>query len=53
MTNLCKLHFDITVNVHSEYADYLGKDIAHDILCEMFNGEDVLEVEYNGHDLIL
>lgn len=46
------LHFDMTIDIDSEFADDLGNDIAHDILGEMFNGEDVLEVEYKGHSKI-
>ena len=46
------LHFDMTVEVDVEYADELGKDIAHDILCEMYNGDDVFEIEYVGHDKV-
>jgi hypothetical protein len=45
------LHFDMTIEIDDEkHCDYLGKNIAHDILCEMFNGEDLLEIEYKGHD---
>lgn len=46
------LHFDMVVEVDEQYADELGRDIAHDILCEMWNGEDVLEIEYKGHDVV-
>ncbi len=45
------LHFDMTVEVDPEFADELGSDIAHDILCEMFNGEDVFEIKYVGYDV--
>lgn len=45
------LHFDMTIEVDPEFADELGKDIAHDILCELYNGEDVLEIVYKGHDI--
>lgn len=47
------LHFDMTVEVDPKYADELGSDIAHDILCEMYNGEDVFEIKYIGHDVII
>ena len=46
------LHFDMTIEINDEkYCDELGKNIAHDIFCEMFNGEDLLEIEYVGHDI--
>ena len=45
------LHFDMIVEVDQEFADELGRDIARDILCELYNGEDVLEIEYKGHDI--
>lgn len=53
MTNVCKLHFTITCHVHDELADDLGKDLAHWLECEWFNGEDVLEVEYINHKVIV
>ena len=53
MTNLCKLHFDVTVHVHSENADDLGEDLAAFLLESWFNGDDVLEVEYKGHDVVM
>lgn len=47
------LHFDMEVNLDVlDNVDELGSDIAHDILCEMWNGEDVLEIEYKGHDVV-
>ena len=49
---IVKLHFDMTVEVDEEYADELGKDIAHDIFCEMYNGDDVFEIAYVGHDKV-
>ena len=49
---IVKLHFDMTVEVDEKYADELGKDIAHDILCEMYNGDDVFEIEYVRHDKV-
>ena len=53
MTNLCKLHFMVTVQVHSECADDLGDDLAVFLKESWFNGEDVLDVEYSGHDVVL
>lgn len=43
MVNIVKLKFALTCEVTHELADELGKDIAHDLLCEMYNGEDALD----------
>ena len=48
----CTLHFGVTVECDSNSADDLGKDLAV-FLEEFLNGEDVVEVEYNGHGVIL
>jgi len=53
LTNLCKLHFTILCHVHDECADDLGKDLAKFLMESWFNGEDVLEVEYLDHDVLL
>ncbi len=53
MVNIVKLKFAMTVEVSHELADDLGKDIAHDLLCEMYNGEDTLDVEYIGKEVVL
>lgn len=53
MTNVCKLHFAITCHVHDENADELGKELAVFLQESWFNGEDVLEVEYKGHDVVV
>lgn len=53
MTNICKLKFEVTCHVHDECADDLGNDLAKFLEESWFNGEDVLEVEYKGHDVIL
>lgn len=53
MTNVCKLHFDVTVHVHDECADDLGDELAAWLLESWFNGEDMIDVEYKGHDVIL
>lgn len=46
------LHFDMTIEVDTvDTIDDLGRDIVTDILGELFNGEDVLEVSYQGHSL--
>ena len=52
MTDVCKLNFEITVNVPKEFADELGKDLAVFLEESWFNGEDVTNVKYIGHDLI-
>lgn len=52
MTNICKLHFTITVHVHDELADDLGKDLAVFLLESWTNGEDIIDVEYESHDVI-
>ena len=38
-----KLCFELTLELESEFADELGMDIAHDLLCEMYNGEDTID----------
>ena len=38
-----KLCFESTLELESEFADELGMNIAHDLLCEMYNGEDTIE----------
>lgn len=53
MTNLVVLHFDVAVLVHSECADDLGKELAVFLQESFFNGEDVLEVEYKGHNVLM
>ena len=49
----CKLHFSITVECDSNSADDLGKDLAIFLQESFFNGEDVVEVVYTGHDIII
>ncbi|MBQ2654114.1 MAG: hypothetical protein IJF83_11200 [Methanobrevibacter sp.] len=53
MTNICKLKFEVSVHVHDECADGLGEDLAKFLEESWFNGEDVLEVIYTGHDVVL
>jgi hypothetical protein len=53
MVNIVKLKFAMTVEVSHELADELGKDIAHDLLCEMYNGEDTLDWEYIGYEVLM
>lgn len=53
MTNVCKLIFEVECNVHDECADDLGKDLAIFLLESFLNGEDVIDVKYKGHKVIL
>ncbi len=53
MTNICKLSFEITCNVHDENAEDLGKDLAVWLRESWFNGEDVLDVEFIDYKVIL
>ena len=46
---LCKLNFEITVNVQDEPVDELGNELATFLQESWFNGEDVLEVKYKNH----
>ena len=52
MTNVCELKFGIFVNVNSEDADEVGKELAAFLRESFFNGEDVVEVSYLGHEVI-
>ena len=52
MVNLVKLKFECTVECKYEYADELGRDIAHDLLNEWDNGEDYLDWEFKGSELV-
>ena len=51
MTNICELKFTVTCHVHDELADDLGKDLATWLFESWFNGEDVIEITYNGHNV--
>lgn len=53
MTNICTLTFDVTCHVHDECADDLGKDLAIFLQESFFNGEDIIEVEYIKHKVLL
>lgn len=53
MTNICSLNFEVIINVHSEYADELGKDLAKWLEESWFNGEDILEVKYKDSKVLL
>ena len=53
MVNLIKLKFDVTVEVHDECAESLGKDLAVFLKESWFNGEDVLDVEFVDYTVVL
>ena len=53
MTNVCKLNFNITCEVHDECARDLGEDLAVWLKESWFNGEDVLDVEFVDYKVIL
>lgn len=47
------LHFDVIVNVEEvSEIDDLGNELAIFLAESFFNGEDVLEVEYVGHNVM-
>lgn len=52
MTNLVKLKFIVKCYVHDENAKDLGEDLALFLQESWFNGEDVLEVEFEDYDII-
>lgn len=52
MSNVCELKFGVFINIESEYADDLGKELAAFLQETFFNGEDVVEVSYLGHEVI-
>lgn len=51
MVDLVKLKFELVCGVDYELSDDLGEYIAHDVLCEIYNGEDVIDVRYVGSEL--
>lgn len=53
MVNLVKLVFECTVECNYEYADDLGRDIAHDILNKWDNGVDYLNWEFKESKLVI
>ena len=53
MTNLCKLHFDVSVWVHDENAVDLGKDLEWFIWEYLGEGDDVESVEFKGYNVVL
>ena len=48
---ICKLTFEVTCQVDDK-CDDLGKELAAFLQESMFNGEDVLEVEFKDCDYI-
>ena len=48
----CKLTFDITCRIDDSYADELGEELSVWLLESWFNGEDVLDVEFKGYEVI-
>ena len=52
MVELTKLLYGLIIECPPEYADEIGEDIAHDLLNELYNSEDVIEVEYYGYELL-
>lgn len=52
MTNLCKLKLNISIYIADELADDFGKELAVFLRESFFNGEDVFEVDYAGHDVL-
>lgn len=38
-----KLCFELPLELESEFADELSVDIAHDLLCEIYNSENTIE----------
>ena len=53
MVNIVKLHFVCTIECKYEYADELGEDIAHDLLNEWDNGEDILEWKFVKSEVVI
>jgi hypothetical protein len=53
MVNIVKLVFELTVECKYEYADELGRDIAHDLLNSWDNGEDYLDWEFKESKLVI
>ena len=45
------LKFDVIIEYEKEHADELGKELAVFLEESFFNGEDVLNVKYVGHEL--
>ena len=52
MTNLVAMHFIVKCYVHDENAKELGKELALWLQESWFNGEDVLEIEFDDYDVI-
>ena len=52
MTNLVAMHFIVKCYVHDENAKELGEELALWLQESWFNGEDVLEIEFDDYDVI-
>ena len=49
----CKLLFEVTIEADPIDADELGSDLAVFLQESFFNGEDIIEVEYIKHKVLL
>ena len=52
MTNLVAMHFIVKCYVHDENAKELGEELALFLQESWFNGQDVLEVEFEDYDIV-
>ena len=52
MTNLVAMHFVVKCYVHDENAKELDEELALWLQESWFNGEDVLEVEFEDYDIV-
>ena len=53
MVNLVKLVFECTIECDYQYSEEIGKDIAHDLLNEWDNGEDILEWKFVKSEVVI
>lgn len=51
-SNLVAMHFTIKCYVHDEDAKELGEELALWLQESWFNGEDVLEVEFDDYEIV-
>ena len=52
MANLVSMKFKVKCYVHDENAKELGKELALFLQESWFNGEDVLEVEFEDYNIV-
>lgn len=52
MVNLVKLKFNVLLYCHDELVSDLGEDLARWLEESWFNGEDVLEVEFDDYEVV-